>query len=238
MKILSIDSTAVSASCALLYDGKVIAESFVNTNLTHSQTLMPMVEDMLKNAKTDIKDIDGFAINVGPGSFTGVRIGISAVKGMAFALNKPCAEVSTLECIMRGVLYPIGHYIVHSVMDARCNQVYNAAFEIENGNVKRLCEDRAIKLDELKTELENLTLPIILVGDGAVITYNFLKEFYPEIILADASVRYQSARNTALIAQDLFLKNQTVNASELNAGYLRLPQAERELKNKQNNNNA
>ncbi len=235
MKILSIDSTAVSASCAILSDSKIIASSFINTSLTHSQTLMPMVEDMLKSSKIDLCDIDCFAINVGPGSFTGVRIGISAVKGMAFALNKPCIEVSTLECIMRGVVSPVGHYIVEAVMDARCNQVYNAAFEIKDGNITRLCEDRAIKLDELKEELLSCSLPVVLAGDGAEISYNFLKDDIKELKLSDASVRYQSAENTALIASELFANGKTVSASELQAGYLRMPQAERELKNKQNN---
>ncbi|MBQ8533506.1 MAG: tRNA (adenosine(37)-N6)-threonylcarbamoyltransferase complex dimerization subunit type 1 TsaB [Clostridia bacterium] len=236
MKILSIDSTAVSASCAILSDSKIIARSFVNTSLTHSQTLMPMVEDMLKSAKTSLKDIDCIAINVGPGSFTGVRIGISAVKGMAFALDIPCIEVSTLECIMRGVVFPVGHYIVESVMDARCNQVYNAAFEVKDGMITRLTEDRAIKLDELKEEISAYRLPIVLAGDGAEISYNFLKDDNKNIIIANEAVRYQSAENTAIIAKELLKEGKTVTASELQAGYLRMPQAERELKNKQKNN--
>ena len=139
MKILSVDTSATAASVALSEEGKLIGETFINTSLTHSQTLIPMVEQLLNNTKTEISDIDAIAVNAGPGSFTGVRIGVAAVKGLAFANNIPCVSVSTLESMAYNFLST--DCIVCAVMDARCSQVYNALFEIKNGVVTRFCNE-------------------------------------------------------------------------------------------------
>ena len=164
MKILSVDTSATAASVALSEEGKLIGETFINTSLTHSQTLIPMVEQLLNNTKTEISDIDAIAVNAGPGSFTGVRIGVAAVKGLAFANNIPCVSVSTLESMAYNFLST--DCIVCAVMDARCSQVYNALFEIKNGVVTRLCDDRALSLDDLKNELLSVDGRIIIAGDG------------------------------------------------------------------------
>ena len=162
MKILAFDSTATSASVAVFDDDNLIGEFFINTKQTHSQTLLPMAESLLKNTKVDVKDIDLFAVNTGPGSFTGVRIGVAAVKGMAMALNKPCVAVSTLDSMAYNLLDV--NCTAVCVMDARCNQVYNANFKVDNGNVEKLCDDRALSIDELTDELKSVDGHIVLVG--------------------------------------------------------------------------
>ena len=172
MNILGIDSSAVSVGAALVCDGKLLADGFINNKITHSQTLMPLVLSLLDNSRLTLADIDVFAVSAGPGSFTGLRIGISAVKGMAYALGKPCRAVSTLAAMAYNV--PLFEGIVCAVMDARCSQVYNALFEVNGGAVTRLCDDRALKTDELKAELEAnyADKRIILVGDGAALCYD------------------------------------------------------------------
>lgn len=231
MKILAFDSTATSASVAVFDDENLIGEFFINTKQTHSQTLLPMAESLLKNTNVDVKDIDLFAVNTGPGSFTGVRIGVAAVKGMAMALNKPCVAVSTLDSMAYNLLDV--NCTAVCVMDARCNQVYNANFQINNGKAEKLCEDRALSIDELTAELNSIQGEIILVGDGAKLCYDKIKEAIPNIKIASVQNRYQKASSTALVALDLYSKGQTLTAEELMPYYLRLPQAERELKKRE-----
>lgn len=233
MKILAVDSSAVSASAAVLEDGKIISSSFINISLTHSQTLLPAIKAMLENSKTDINDIDVFAVNSGPGSFTGIRIGVALIKGMSFGRDVLCAEVSTLDCISSAAVYPFGHYIIEAAMDARCSQIYNAAYEVTDGKVNKLCPDRAVKLEELKKELENFDIPIIFVGDGADLCYNYFSESKTNILKARAPDKYQQAVYTAFIAEQMARSGNTVTPEELSAKYLRMPQAEREYKNKQ-----
>lgn len=231
MKILAFDSTATSASVAVFDDENLIGEFFINTKQTHSQTLLPMAESLLKNTNIDVKDIDLFAVNTGPGSFTGVRIGVAAVKGMAMALNKPCVAVSTLDSMAYNLLDVDSTAVC--VMDARCNQVYNANFQINNGKAEKLCDDRALSIDELTAELSSVQGEIILVGDGAKLCYDKMIEAIPNIKIASVQNRYQKASSTALVALDLYSKGQTLTAEELMPYYLRLPQAERELKKRE-----
>ena len=224
MKILSLECSAGPASCAVYENGVVIASDFTNVKLTHSQTLMPMTENMLKCANISANDIDALAISNGPGSFTGIRIGISAVKGLAAARNLPCYPVSTLRAIAEN--FSDCDCTVCAVMDARCNQVYNAIFRIENGVVTRLCEDRAIIIDELLKELKSLSGDIIIAGDGTAL----FKEFEGgNIRLADEACRYQTAVGVAKAAKEY----EAISPDKLMPFYLRLPQAERELKAKQ-----
>ena len=236
MKILGLESSATSASVSVVEDGKVIAIEISNTGLTHSQTLMPMVESTLKKANATINDIDYIAVSNGPGSFTGIRIGVSAVKGMADPLNKKCVGVSTLEAIAK----PLENtgVIAVSVMDARCNQVYTATFDCGKGEMKRLTEDEAITIDELTERLKAQDKQIVLIGDGANVCYNKMKDVLESISIASPTIRYQCASSVALIAEELILKdeNNAIDSSELVPKYLRLSQAERELKKKQENN--
>ncbi len=234
MKILNLECSATPASVAITENGEILASSFVNVKLTHSETLMPMIENTLSAAKLTIADIEGLAITNGPGSFTGIRIGISALKGLAAPKNLPCAAVSTLQAMAQN--YIDCDCIVCAVMDARCNQVYNALFEIENGVVTRLCDDRALMCDELAQEIKKLSQKsdkcVIIVGDGAQIFYPFV-EALENVRLSAPARRFQNAVGVGVVAQENFSKGETISSKELLPFYLRLPQAERELKAKE-----
>ncbi len=228
MKILSVECSSLSASVALTQDEKVIAESFLNTGLTHSQTLMPMVENILKNTQTEISDVDVLSVSTGPGSFTGVRIGVSALKGLAAAQNKQCFGVSSLEAIA----YPFkdSESVVCAVMDARCNQVYTASFL----NGERISPDEAILIDELEEKLRNLGKKVVFAGDGARMCFERLKDKLPDVSSADPQRQYAKASSVCLLTYNKICKNgeKTVSANELLPMYLRLPQAQRELNSK------
>lgn len=231
MKILAVDSSAKSASAAVTQDEKLVAESFVNVGLTHSETLMPMIHSVLKNAGTDIKDIDAFCVTVGPGSFTGIRIGISAVKGLAQPQNKPCFGISTLDAMAYNSEDFNG--IICCVMDARCSQVYNALYKCNGKLIKRLTPDVAISLEELYNILKEFNDNILLTGDGAQISYSYLKDRLANVYLACEQTRFQRAYGAVSAA--LKLQAEPCGAVELNPVYLRPSQAERELKKKKEN---
>jgi tRNA threonylcarbamoyladenosine biosynthesis protein TsaB len=222
MLILAFESTAKAASVALVEDGRLISQYSQCSALTHSRTLLPMAEDMLKNAELTLDKVDLFAVAHGPGSFTGIRIGVSTVKGLAWAADKPCVGVSTLEAMAWHGL-AAGGYIC-PVMDARRNQVYNALFKIENGKPQRLCEDRPIGLAQLAEELRALNAPVLLVGDGAELTEKYLSEQGLPCTVAPENLRWQSAWGVAMAAMD----KEPGNADSLLPVYLRLSQAERE----------
>ncbi len=225
MKILAVDSSAKSASVAVAENGRLISECFVNNALTHSRTLMPMVDNALSQADMSFGDIDALCVNVGPGSFTGIRIGVAAVKGLAAADNKPCAGVSTLESIAYN--FADENCIVCAVMDARCNQVYTAIFRCNGSETIRICEDKAISIDELSEELSAYSEKIYLAGDGAEICFKAFSERCKNVVLPAENRRYQRAFGVALAAE----KNNNFTDSALLAPvYLRLPQAERELR--------
>lgn len=236
MKILGVESSATSASVSVVCDGRIISLSYSNTGLTHSQTLMPMVEDALVKANVTLNEIDYLAVSNGPGSFTGIRIGVSALKGMADPLNKKCVPVSTLEAIAKPL--ENSDVLAVSVMDARCMQVYCAVFDCGKGQMKRLTEDEAISIDELTERLKSHEKHIVLIGDGAVVCYNKMRDVLNNVSLASPTIRYQSASSVALIAEEKVLsdENNAIFASDLVPKYLRLSQAERELKKKQENN--
>ena len=165
MKILALETSAVTASAAVTEDERLLAQSFQNSGLTHSATLMPMVSDLLKNTGLALKDMDVIAVAAGPGSFTGVRIGVAAAKGLAWPEDKPCAPCSTLESMAWQCAHVGGE--ICTAMDARRNQVYCARFRAEGGALIRLTEDRAMGLDELAAEVRAAAAPQTLVGDGA-----------------------------------------------------------------------
>jgi tRNA threonylcarbamoyladenosine biosynthesis protein TsaB len=190
---------------------------------------MKMTADLLSASAIELDSIDGFCISSGPGSFTGIRIGISAVKGMALPKNAPCIPVSTLEAIAYNFLSEDA--LVCAVMDARCNQVYNALFRIKDGKIKRLCEDRAVSIDFLKAEIlkSRVRCKIIVAGDGADLFFPFVKS-KKNVIIADQKYRLQNGKGVAKAAEVLYKKGVFTSAEQLLPIYLRLPQAERELK--------
>ena len=223
MKILALECSAGPASAAVYEDGQVISSRFTNVKMTHSQTLLPMVSEVIEQASLTMKDIDAIAVSSGPGSFTGIRIGISAVKGLAAPRHLPCYGVSTLRVIAENCRGFDG--VICPVMDARCNQVYNALFKAENGKITRLCEDRALMIDELLEELSKTDDRIIFVGDGAGLFEKFKSE---KLLIAEEENRFQKAEGAAKAAEE----TEPVSPDKLMPFYLRLPQAERELKAK------
>ena len=233
--ILAVDTSAKPVSCALAEDGRVLASFSANTGLTHSQTLMPMIENLLTVAEKKVGDLDAVAVNAGPGSFTGVRIGVSAVKGLAFTGDLPCVAVSTLESMAENTAAVPGA-IICCLMDARCQQVYGALFEkSEDGSVCRLSEDEALTVAQMGERIAALEKPVVLVGDGSEMCYRVWKDTISSVYLAPPSVRYQSAAATAVIACRRFAEGKTISAEELLPLYLRLPQAERELNARMSN---
>lgn len=222
MLTLAFESSAKAASVALCRKGELLAQYSQCSGLTHSRTLLPMAEDMLKNTELSLEDVDLLAVAHGPGSFTGIRIGVSTVKGLAWAADKPCVGVSTLEAMAWQGLAAGG--LVCPVMDARRGQVYNALFEIKDGRPKRLCPDRPISLDELARELKALDAAPFVLGDGAGISGQFLTAEGIAFRMAPENLRWQSAWGVAMAAAD----KESCGADGLLPVYLRLSQAERE----------
>lgn len=222
MLTLAFESSAKAASVALCEDGQLIGQVIQCSALTHSRTLLPMAEDLLKNSETEIKRIDCFAVAQGPGSFTGIRIGISTVKGLAWAAEKPCVGVSTLAAMAWNGTAAGG--LICAVMDARRSEVYNALFTIRDGRPVRLCPDRALSLLQLSEELSKYHEAPFLVGDGTEITAAFLKEKGINFRFPPENLRWQSAWGVAMEAAG----QKMISSQELLPVYLRLSQAERE----------
>ena len=226
MRILAFETSAKAASVALMEEGKLLASGYQNTGMTHSQTLLVMAEDLLKQCGLTPRDVDAVAVAAGPGSFTGVRIGVAAAKGFAWGRELPCFGVSTLEAM---ALHPgIYEGIICPVMDARRAQVYNALFRAERGAITRLTEDRAISLAELGEELKKWEQPIFLVGDGSNLCYNTLKDSVPGLVLPPEHRMHQRAEGVALAARLQMDAGDPGDAAALTPNYLRLSQAERE----------
>ncbi len=226
MLILAFETTAKAGSVALLEETKLLGESYQNTGLTHSQTLMVMAEDMLKQCGKAVSDITAVAVAEGPGSFTGVRIGVAAAKGFAWGGQLPCYGVSTLEAMAETLGVYQGY--VCPCMDARRSQVYNALFYADRAEIQRVREDRAISLAELGEELKTLEGPIFLVGDGSSLTYKTLKESVPNLVLPPEHRMHQRASGVALVAAKKIAGGESGDANALTPNYLRLSQAERE----------
>ena len=230
MTILAMDTSAKAASVCLASEEKIIGEFFINTSLTHSQTLVPMIEQLCEKSEVSMESIDSVAINAGPGSFTGVRIGVAAAKGIAFQHNIPCVSVSTLESMAYNMLG--SDCVVCALMDARCSQVYNAMFRVTEERVERLCNDRAISLTDLKLDLHNYTEKVVFVGDGARIAFKSLENPPENVFLAPINRISQNAVSVACAAFKQINDGKTLTPAELMPVYLRLPQAQRELNKK------
>lgn len=227
MLTLGIDSSASAASAAVVENGKLLGEFFVNTKQTHSQTLLPMVQGLLQTVGHSCNEVDVLAVSHGPGSFTGVRIGVACVKGIALPNDTPCVGVSTLEAIAYGGISVEGA-VLCAVMDARCSQVYNALFQVEKGVLRRLTEDRALAIADLEKECRAYGEKLLLLGDGAALCHKTFEAWGAK--LAPESIRFQRASSVALLGEQAAHQGSTVSASSLAPVYLRLPQAERELK--------
>ncbi len=233
MKVLTIDTSSVTA-CSGVVDttsDKVLSESFIDVPLTHSQTVLPMTERVLSHAEIAFEDIDLLAVCNGPGSFTGVRIGVAAVKGLGFERDLPTAPVSTLSALALNFQGLPLNAVICAVMDARCRQVYTATFRSDNGRIERLTADEAMSIDDCRERLKLLHETVVFVGDGAMLCYEACKDEL-DCCAAPAHLRYVRPRGIALAAKELSERGALIPASQLQPSYLRLPQAERELKAK------
>lgn len=224
MIILAFETSAKAASAAVLKDGALIAETYQNSGLTHSRTLMKMAEDMLASCDLTAGEVNAVACAAGPGSFTGIRIGVAAAKGFAWGRELPCYGVSTLEAMAHQA--GVFEGIVCCAMDARRAQVYNALFSSGGGSLKRLCHDRAISLEELDADLAQYDKPVLLIGDGAKLCSEKLQ--YKNRILMPEHLCQQRASGVALAAYDASIAGKPCDGAELVPEYLRLSQAERE----------
>lgn len=235
MLIFSIDTCSMSSSAALLNDEKMLAQFSINHKKTHSERIMPQVEDMLKAADISIDDIDLFAAAVGPGSFTGVRIGVATAKALAQVKKKPCVAVSALEALAKGLITFNG--IISPILDARRNQVYNAVFECKGGELKRLCSDRALPLSDLLSELKSTDKNIMFTGDGVPVFKSFITDALGEkAFFAPLPLMFNQAANVAMVALEKAEKGETVTYDALIPEYVRLSQAEQEKLKKENAN--
>lgn len=230
MKILGLDSTGNVCTAAISDNDKLISEMTVNIGNTHSETLLPLIEQILKLSDTDISEIELFATSVGPGSFTGVRIGAATVKGLAFGKNLPLCEVSTLEALAENLSSFDG--IICPVINARRMQVYNAIFSCKSGVITRLTPDRAISVEELDAELASFKEPIYLSGDG----YDICKSNFKltNTMHTPVKMRMSSGYSVCICAMRMCSNGNTVTDKELSPSYLRLSQAERERNEKLN----
>ncbi len=226
MKIIALESSAVTASVAVTEGETLLAQSFQHSGLTHSATLMPMVSDLLKNAGLTLEEMDVVAAAAGPGSFTGVRIGVAAAKGLAWPEDKPCAPCSTLESMAWQCAHMGGE--VCAAMDARRNQIYCARFRAKNGELTRLSQDRALGLEELAEEVRASGRPHILVGDGAHLVQAALEAEGLPWVLTPPHLRYQTAWGVARCALRMARAGELVSAAAMAPSYHRLSQAERE----------
>ena len=231
MLLLAFETSAKAGSVALFEGEKLLGESYQNTGLTHSQTLMVMAENLLKECGRTPQDVEAVAVAEGPGSFTGVRIGMAAAKGFAWGGEIPCYGVSTLEAMALGLGAYQGY--VCPVMDARRSQVYNVLFYVNQGAVSRVAEDRAIALSDLKTELEALKEPIFLVGDGSNLTYSTLGSAISHLVMPPEHKLHQRAVGVGLAAWKEIAAGDPGDGNALTPNYLRLSQAERDRLEKQ-----
>ncbi len=237
MKILSVDSSLNTASVAICEKDTIISEFFINAGLTHSETLAPMIDSSLKNAKINPEEIDLYSITCGPGSFTGIRIGLSTVKAMAFVNNKPCVGVSSLAALASNCLdFCKPSQIICVCIDARCGGVYNALFECtlsgDSKKLVRLCEDRAIASEDLLLELETLECDINFVGDGSLMCYNLIREKFDsfDFKITLSKNNYINASTVAFIGKEMYDAGVYTSSFELSPNYIKIPQAERMLR--------
>lgn len=230
--LLAFETSAKAAGVALMDGNILLGETYQNTGLTHSQTLLSMAENLIANCGKTPEDITAVAVAAGPGSFTGVRIGVAAAKGFAWGKEIPCYGVSTLEAMARGL--GIYNGLVLCAMDARRDQTYTALFRFTAGEMSRLMEDSAISFAELENLIKNYEEPIFLVGDGSILCYNTLKATVPRLILPPEHKMHQRGVGVALAAMAQMARGEQGDGESLAPNYLRLSQAERERLTREN----
>ncbi len=231
MKILALDSSGLVASVAIVTEESVLAEYTLNFKKTHSQTLLPMLDEIVSRVELDLNQIDAIAISSGPGSFTGLRIGSATAKGLGLALNKPIIPVPTLE----GLAYNLfgTEKVVCPMMDARRNQVYTGLYEVQGEELNVIHSQTAIALEEILSIVKDLNREVIFLGDGADVHKEVIsRELKEKAIFAPMHLNKQRAGALGALAIQYYMKNLIETATEHEPVYLRLSQAERELAEK------
>lgn len=232
MLIFGIDTCCNAATAALLEDDRLVAQTVINSGKTHSQKMMPQIAEMFRQAEKEVKEVDCFAAAVGPGSFTGVRIGVATVKAMAQAVKKPCVAVSTLHGLANNVAVFDG--VICPILDARREQVYNALFQGGRA-LARLCEDRALGIEELLDELKEKDAPVLFCGDGVPVFRQRIAEVLEErAIFAPTMQNMNLGASVAEIGLAKAMAGETIPYGALVPQYVRLSQAERERQEKEN----
>ncbi len=231
MKILAIDSSGLTASVAIAEDDNLLAEYTVNNKKTHSQTLLPMLDEIVKATDTELEEIDAIAVAKGPGSFTGLRIGASTVKGLALALDKPVVPVPTLE----GLAYNLWNMseLVCPIMDARRNQVYTALYKFENGEPVTVMPQTPLDIDELLDVILEKNEKVTFAGDGVDVYSDHIVSRIPDALFAPLHINKQHAGSVAFAGMTRFKRGEFINGDDFAPEYLRVSQAERERKEKQ-----
>lgn len=232
MKILAIESSGLVASAAIASDTTLLAEYTVNFKKTHSQTLLPMVEELVNMLQLDLHELDAIAVSGGPGSFTGLRIGSSTAKGLGLALKKPIIAVPTTQVIAAN-LYG-SDAVICPLMDARRNQVYTGLYRYHNDSFEVVADQMAVSSEELISKVNELGEPVIYLGDGVEVFYEILSE-KTTVPFSFAPLHLSKQRAGALAARalELYKEGRIQTAAEHVPDYLRLSQAERELAEKQ-----
>lgn len=227
MKILALDSSGIVASAAIVEDENLLAEYTVNYKKTHSQTLLPMLDEIVKMTELDLKTVDAIAVAAGPGSFTGLRIGSATAKGLGLALDKPLVEVPTVDALAYNLYDTKG--LVCPIMDARRSQVYTGIYRFENHRLTVVKKQWAAAITELLEELNELREPVTFLGDGVPVFRDVIaRTLTVPYSFAPAHVNKQRAAAVAALGLTYFKEGKTVSAAEHNPDYLRVSQAERE----------
>ena len=231
MKILGLDSSGIVASVAIVEDENLIAEYTVNYKKTHSQTLLPMLDELVKMTELDLDTIDAIAVAAGPGSFTGLRIGSATAKGLGLALKKPLVEIPTVDALAYN-LYS-SQYVICPIMDARRGQVYTGIYKFEETEMKTIKPQCIMMIDELIKELDTIKESVMFLGDGVDVHKQLIDDIMDtKHYYAPASMNRHKASTLGTIAEIYYKNGKTETAKEHKPEYLRLSQAERELKAK------
>lgn len=226
MLILSVDSSSSTATCALVKDDEILGEINLNNKKQHSVILMDLIDKILKEYDIDINSLDGFVISRGPGSFTGLRIGMATLKGLAFASNKPLTSISTLDALAYNVISFNG--IICSIMDALRDNVYTCLYKNENNSLIPLIKEDCLSIDELTNILKEKNLPVIFVGDGAIKHKDYLKENLPNYSFAPNHSNFPKASSVGELGIKKIKEGIIESIDSINPIYLRKSQAERE----------
>ena len=232
MKILAVDSSGLVASVAVVMDDNLLGEFTMNYKKTHSQTLLPMLDELADMIELDLNTLDAIAVAGGPGSFTGLRIGSATVKGLALALDKPVIQIPTVDALAYNLC---GHRdLVCPLMDARRNQTYTGLYQFDGNQMQVIKEQCAVEISAIVAEINNIGKPVVFLGDGVAVFRDYIAEHCKTgYTFAPAHLNKQRAGAVAALAEGYYKQGKIMDAAEHKPEYLRLSQAERERMEKE-----